>query len=471
MEVERKFFYVKISLMERRDFYTKALKIAIPIIVQNGITNLVAMLDNVMIGQVGTNQMSGVAIVNQLMFVFNLCIFGGLAGIGIFTSQFSGKGDHEGIRYTFRLMLGMAVILCCTGYLIFFCFSDSLINLYLNDSGNAAGVAETLASARQYLNIMYWSLAAFALTQVYSSTLRSCGDSRAPMRASLAAVLTNLIGNWLLIAGNLGFPRLGIAGAAIATVISRFVELILIVLYTHRNADTHPFIRNVYRSLYVPKALAGQCFIKGFPLLMNEALWSIGETTLVQNYSMRGLSVIAAMNISNTICNLFAMIFISLGSAIGIVIGQELGAGRMEHIKKDANNLALFAIAISIVVGVITTLLSNKFPQFYNTSDEIRSLAAAMIRINALCMPLNSYANSAYFTIRSGGKTWITFLFDSCFTWIVSIPIAFVLVRYTALDINVIYACVLGANVIKCIIGFILIQRGRWIVNMTADRA
>ena len=182
-------------------FYAMVLGITVPIIIQNGITNFVNLLDNIMVGQLGTEQMSGVSIVNQLIFVYNLCIFGGLSGAGIFTSQYYGQKDDEGIRHTFRYKLWMAVILTAGAIALFWLIGDSLINLYLSGSSDGGDLAATLSYGRTYLNIMLFGLPAFMMLQVYASTLRECGETVVPMKAGMAAVLVNLVFNYFLIYG------------------------------------------------------------------------------------------------------------------------------------------------------------------------------------------------------------------------------------------------------------------------------
>ena len=213
-----------------RAFYRRLTRIAVPIMIQNGITNFVNLLDNIMVGQIGTDQMSGVAIVNQLTLIFNLVVFGGLAGIGIFTAQYFGKGDEEGVRYTFRAKILMALIITAAAFLILGAGSTQFIQLYLHEDGSGGSTVLTMQYAKQYLQVMYASFLPFAFAAVYSDTLRETGETIVPMQAGLLAVTVNLAGNYVLIFGHFGAPALGVAGAAAATALSRFVELFLIDL-------------------------------------------------------------------------------------------------------------------------------------------------------------------------------------------------------------------------------------------------
>ena len=232
-----------------KNFIQRTMMIALPIMLQTGITNLVNMLDNIMVGRIGTDPMTGVSIVNSLLFVWNLCVFGGLSGIGIFTAQYCGKGDHEGTRRTFRLQLVLSALLVAAGLILFFARGEFLISLYLHEDGGGGSVAETMKSALLYLRIMCVGFLPFAVTQAYSTTIRSHGETVAPMFASAIAVAVNLIGNYILIFGKCGAPALGVAGAALATVIARYVEFFYIVIWTHRSFARLPFITGVFRSM------------------------------------------------------------------------------------------------------------------------------------------------------------------------------------------------------------------------------
>lgn len=450
-----------------RDFYRHTLQIAVPIMVQDGITNFVGMLDNIMVGQVGTNEMSGVAIVNQLIFVYNLMIFGGLAGIGIFTAQFAGKNDQEGIRYTIRMKVMLGLLLSGLAVLVFALQGERLISLWLRGESGVGDLGLTLTSAKGYLLVMLLGFVPFAGTQVFASTLRENGETMVPMKAGIAAVLVNLCGNYILIGGHFGAPALGVRGAAIATVASRFVEMGFVILYLLRSTERFPFVKGMLESLHVPKDLFGRITVKAFPLLLNETLWSLGQTVLSQQYSTLGLNIVAAFNISSTISNVFNIAFISMGNAIAIILGQELGSGKTDEVRDDAARLTVFSISLCVLSGILMFAISPFFPRIYNTADEIRLIAEGLIRISAVCMPIYACANAMYFTLRSGGKTWITFLFDSCFVWIFSIPTAWFLTHHTALTILPVFALVQAVDLIKCVIGGVMVHRGSWVHDLT----
>ncbi|MDE7252499.1 MAG: MATE family efflux transporter [Acetatifactor sp.] len=449
-------------------FYKMVLGVAVPIMIQNGITNFVGLLDNIMVGRVGTEQMSGIAIVNQLLLVFNLAIFGAISGAGIFSAQFYGCGDQKGVRHTFRFKGYICILLSAIGILILTLFGRDLIWMYLHGEDNQVALEAALHYGQEYLWVMLIGLFPFAVEQLYTSTLRECGETVVPMTAGIVAVLVNLVLNYLLIFGTFGCPKLGVVGAAIATVVSRYVQAAIVVIWTHTHPVKMPFIKGAYSSFKVPGHLAGQIIIKGAPLMVNEILWASGIAVLMQCYSIRGLDTVAALNISTTISNLFNVVFIAMGSAISIIVGQLLGAGKMEEAKDTDIKLIAFSVMSCIVIGGFLTIIAPLFPMLYNTTDEVKALAAWFLRIAALCMPIAGFLHASYFTLRSGGKTIITFLFDSVFLWCVSIPVAFVLSRFTGMPIVPLYLSIQLLDLIKCVIGFILVKKGVWLNNIVA---
>lgn len=447
-------------------FYKMVLAIAVPIMVQNGITNFVSLLNNIMVGMVGTEQMTGVAIVNQLMFVFNISIFGIISGAGIFGAQFFGSGKHEGVRHTFRFKIICCGILTLGAMAVFFFYGNQLISIYLGGEGNKAEAAAVLSYGRRYMMVMLIGMLPFGLEQVYTSTLRECGETVVPMKAGIVAVLVNLTLNFILIFGRFGAPELGVAGAGTATAVARFVEAGIVVSWTHRHKKKNPFIVGAYKSFYIPGNLVGKILTKGTPLMVNEALWAAGVATLMQCYSVRGLVAVAGLNISSTIGNVFNVVYLAMGSAVSIIVGQLLGAGKMEEARDTDTKLIAFSVTSGVMVGIVLTILAPLFPMIYNTTDEVKGLAVQFIHVLALYMPLNAFMNVSYFTLRSGGKTVVTFLFDSVFMWVASIPVAYVLSRFTGLPIVPLYLICQMVDIIKCIIGFVLVKKGVWIQNI-----
>ncbi len=454
-----------------REFYRYIIFLAFPMIAQNAITSFVSFLDNIMVGKIGTEQMSGVAIVNQLIFVFNIAIFGAVSGAGIFGTQFFGKGDYKGQKYAFRFKIYAALLIASIAIVLFSVYDTELINLYLSDSGDVGDIGLALQFGKDYLGIMVIGLIPFALGQTYINSIRECGHTFVPMVAGIAAMLTNLVLDILFIFGVDGYiPAMGVKGAAIATVISRFVEFAIVVIWTHSHKEKNPYIKGAYVGFSIPRRIFADILKTGTPLMINEFMWAAGMATIAQCYAVRGLEVVAAQNISSTITNLFNVVYIQLGCCIAIVVGQRLGAGLIDEAKDVARKMMFFSVVACAFVSVIMIIVGGFFPDIYETEESIKELARTFITISAIVMPVCAFCHCSYFTLRSGGKTIITFLFDSVYTWVVVIPVATILAKYTSLEIALVFFLVSSLEFIKAIIGFFMVKSGIWLNNIVDER-
>ena len=449
-----------------RNFYKSYIALALPMILQNAVTNLVSFLDNIMVGQLGTEQMSGVAIVNQLIFVYNLAIFGAVSAASIFGAQYFGKGNHKGHMYSFRFKLYAALTVTALTILLFVTKGENLISLYLTDTSGSGATGAALQYGLEYLIIMMAGLIPFAVNQAYATNIKETGQTLIPMIASFVAVGSNAILDYLLIFGIGPFPELGVQGAALATVIARYIEALMIIIWAHRHREKNRYLKGAYTGFGIPADELKAIIIKGLPLMMNEVLWAAGMTAVIQCYSIRGLEVVAGLNIATTITNLFNIIYLQLGACISIVVGQYLGAGKLEKAKDADNKMIVFSVFCCVIVAVCMLFIGRFFPQIYNTSEEIRALATKFIAVSAIIMPFCSFSHASYFTLRSGGKTMVTFLFDSVFTWIIIVPIAFLLAHFTGLGIVSVYFLVQATELIKVVIGYFMVRSNVWLVQM-----
>lgn len=219
--------------VKNQTIYKRALKLAIPMMIQNGITNMVGLIDNVMVGSIGTEAMTAVSIVGQLIFVFNLAIFGGISGPGIYAAQYYGQGNEEGFRNAVRMKMWICGICIIAGLLLFLLAGENLIGLYLHGESQVVNASLTMSYAKEYLAIMLFTFVPFGVTQIYASSLRETGESIKPMIAGIASVVIDVVFNYFLIYGKFGFPELGVRGAAIATLMARVVEMLVVVIWTH----------------------------------------------------------------------------------------------------------------------------------------------------------------------------------------------------------------------------------------------
>ncbi len=438
----------------------------LPVLIQNGITNFVNMLDNLMVGRVGDAETAAVSIASMLIFIFNLCIFGAVSGAGIFGAQFYGAGNTEGVRQTFRFKIAICTLITAAASAILIFFGDFFISRFLTGEGEPEVIARTAELAHEYLITMLIGIFPFALVQCFASTLRETGRTVLPMAAGFAATLINLALNWVLIFGNLGAPALGVRGAAIATVVSRFAEFAIVGIGTWVTREKGPFIVGAISKFRIPLSLTKEIIVKGCPLIINELMWSLGLTTLNAFYSTRGHDVVTANSINQTFFNVVAVFFFSLGPVVSIIIGQSLGAGMIDDAKRNAKKLLVVSLVIGVGVGAIYAAMAPFVPHLYVAPDSVHKTATVLMLICSAFMPFEAITHTEYFTIRAGGKTLITIIFDSGFMWALCVPAVFILSRFDAVSVYVLYGVVQFANVIKCAIGFIIVRRGRWATNI-----
>ena len=451
------------SLIGDKKFYRMVLIVCIPIVIQNGFTNLASLLDNIMIGQLGTLSMSGVSISNQLFQVFNVSVFGAMSGAGIFLAQFYGRGNRDGVHNCFRIKMIIVVLISIIAICLFKMFGTSLISLYLND--NPEDSLKTLNYGMRYMNVMLIGLIPFAITQVYSSSLRETGNTVLPMKASVIAVIVNFCINYILIFGNFGFPRLGVIGAAIGTVVSRVVEMCINITAGYKNE----YLRDAMHLNKISSDIFMNVVKRGMPLLCNEILWSISIALISQCYSTRGLAAVAAINITTTVTNFFMIICYAMGNSISIIVGQRLGAGEVEYAKDCDLKMVFMNFLMCLCIGVTLFGFSPFIPQIYNTSVEVKNLASSLLRISACMLPIISLYYSSYFTMRAGGKTLLTFFFDSGYTFIFTFMVALCLTRFTDLPIFNVYLLVQCVDIPKAILGITLVKKGIWIHNIVNE--
>lgn len=451
------------KLIGSKGFYKMVLAICIPIVIQNGFTNLASLLDNIMIGQLGTLSMSGVSITNQLLQVFNVTIFGAMSGPGIFMAQFYGKKNKEGVENCFRIKLIIGIIIALLAIFLFYTFGQQLISLYLND--NPQDSLKTLNYGMDYLKIMLVGLIPFVITQVYSSSLRETGNTILPMIASVVAVIVNFCINYILIFGHFGFPQLGVSGAAIGTVVSRVIEMSINIIGGSRNL----YLKDAIKMKKVPFDTTKEMLKRGLPLLCNEILWSISIALISQSYSTRGLVAVAAINITTTVTNFFMIVCYAMGNSITIVVGQQLGAGEIERAKDYDLKMVFMNFIMCFTLAVVLFNVSIYIPQIYNTSVEVKNLATSLLIVAACMLPVISVYYSSYFTMRAGGKTFLTFLFDSGYTFVFTFMAALLLTRLTSLPILIIYILVQCVDIPKATLGLILVRKGIWVHNIVND--
>jgi len=447
-----------------KKFYKMLFLIVLPIVLQQFITQFVSLLDNLMIGQIGESEMAGVSLGNQLLFIFNLSVFGSLAGASIFSTQFLGANNKDGFHETIRFKWLLGIIIFIISTLIFIFFSEFLIKAFITtNEGDSTNPEVVLSSGKTYLMIMIIGNLPFIIKEIYSSSLREMKETFFPMLSGVVAIFINLIINYLLIFGKFGCPQLGVTGAAIGTVVSRFIEMILVVTYTHIKKEKFSSFSGVYNKILVRKESIKKFLPRSLLLLTNEICWSLGLTLILKSYSIRGLDIVASFNICNTIANVFLTIGTSFGNATGIIIGNQLGSNEIQKAKESSMIILGFSVLATFIFTAIMIGAAYFVPNLYNASDSIKTTARDLILIAAIFLPFQTWNCVCYFTLRAGGKVILTMFFDCLFVIFVRFPVSYILSKYTGLDIRLVYIVGHLLEVCKSFVGFILVKKDIWL--------
>jgi len=445
-------------MLHDRKFQKTVLMIAVPLMLQQLIVSSVNLIDNLMVGQLGDMALSGVSMANRFYMIVWAGVNGMIASSVIYLSQYNGANDTNHMKQSFRFMIVSSYILCIALFIIAFFFPEMVIAFFIKD-------VEVIRLGSAYLKIAAISYLPSVISLCIASAFRALGETKKPLYISVISVLTNAVFNYLLIFGVFGFPKLGVVGAAIATLIARSVEA-LIYLWMLKVSDM-PFKTKVSNLFTFDFELAKRITIRAFPLCVNEIMWSFGMSTLVRSYSHRGLVVNTAYSMSSTISDLFFVLFGGMATASTVLIGTPLGANKLEEAKENAYKLLGFSLILAGVILVLMFATSYVAPYFYNVSMEAKHLSANFLRIMALFFVLYMFNTSIYFILRAGGDTKSTLFMDSGFMWMLNIPLVMLLAYHTNLHVLIVYAIGQSTDVLKACVSYYLLKKEKWVKNLT----
>ena len=453
METTRTTFFTR-----DKKFYKTFFRLMLVVALQNLVAYSVNMLDNIMLGSYSQNALSGAATVNQIFFIVNqLALSIGNALVAI-CSQYWGKQETGAIRkmtgvaLALSVLIGAIVVTACTR------IPEQLLRIFTTSP-------EIIAEGKAYLGLLKWTFLLFMISNLLIAMLRSVEVVKISFVISIVSLITNGCINYTLIFGHFGFPQLGVSGAAIGTVVSRVIEMSINIIGGSRNL----YLKDAIKMKKVPFDTTKEMLKRGLPLLCNEILWSISIALISQSYSTRGIIAVAAINITTTVTNFFMIVCYAMGNSISIVVGQQLGAGEIEKAKDYDLKMLFMNFVMCLAIGIVLFNVSSLIPQIYNTSLEVKALASQLLKIAACMLPIISIYYSSYFTMRAGGKTFLTFLFDSGYTFVFTFMSALLLTRLTSLPILTIYLLVQCVDIPKATLGLVLVRKGIWVHNIVSD--
>ena len=445
-------------------FYKSALAIAVPIMLQQMIQSLVSLVDNFMVAGLGDVSMSGVNVAGQILFVFmvflnTVCMTG-----GIFMTQFFGAGDREGMGQAFRFKLVMGLAAFVPYFLVTIVFPRAVMSLMLIGNTQADLI---LNEAVKYMHIMFLMGIPYTISVCIATSLRDMGQVKIPLYVTMAAMMINAVLNWILIYGHFGLPRMGVRGAAYATVIARAFEFILFIVVYSRLKPA--FMIRMADFFKINGRLFRETLKKGALILFCEMVWVFSETITTAVYNGRGgADVVSGMAAGFSIANLLFVAFGGIYSATGVILGKSLGAGKLEKARTEKTWLlsgaAVFGLFV-MILGFGTTML---VPVVYGRlSASAVKICRDMVTLIAILMPFWLYMNTQQAIARAGGDTAMGFYVDGFLTLFVMIPMVLLLGKYTLIGPVMMYACVKIIDLMKVVIFHFWLKKERWLKNLT----
>ena len=445
---------------KNKAFLKSMFAIAIPIALQNLVSSSLNMVDTLMISSLGKASISAVGLANQVFFFYILISFGINSGSSIFISQYWGREDIKSIRKVLGLALSMSALVGIIFTIIGFFFPESIMKIFIQD-------AEVVKLGAEYLKIVSLSYLITAISFAYSVALRSTGRAAVPLQVSIISFLTNTFFNYILIFGKLGFSPMGVKGAAIGTLIARIVEIIFILYTVYRNPG--PLAATLKELLDWDKVFVGRYMKTTYPVIVNEAFWSLGQIMYSIAYAKIGVEATAAVQIVSTIQNIFFVIVRGLANASTVMIGNKIGAGE----KEESYDYAIMFLSMATLAGLFLGLTMALTPGFTlslfrDLDPEVYDVAKKMLVIMGLVFAVRTFnATVIVGVLRGGGDTSYSMYLEMGAVWLVGVPLAFLGALYFKLPVYWVMALISLEEIVKGIIAIPRVLSKKWIKDLT----
>lgn len=448
------------NIFKDKIFLKSMLAIAIPIALQNLITSSLNMVDTLMISSLGQSSIAAVGLANQLFFFYILITFGINSGSSIFIAQYWGKEDIPSIRKVLGLALSLSTIVGIIFTIIAFFFPEFIMKIFIQEP-------EVIKLGSDYLRIVSLSYLPTAISFAYSVALRTTGRPNVPMKISAIAFVTNTVVNYILIFGKFGIPAMGVTGAAWGTVIARFVEIgfVLYTVYSVQGA----LAASLKELLSWNKEFVNRYLKTTYPVIIAEGAWSLGQVMYSIAYAKLGEEATAAVQITNTIQNIFFVLVRGLANACTVMVGNKIGGGDEEEAYDYAKQFMILSTFMGLILGIIqaTTpkltlmLFSGLEPSLYETSRKL----LIVMGLTFVVRVFNSTAIVG--VLRGGGDTKFAMVLDVGSVWIIGVPLAFIGALILKLPVYYVLALVTLEEVIKVLVTIPRILSKKWIKNVT----
>ena len=444
-------------------FLKKVLTIALPVAMQGMLNTVVNLVDNLMIGSLGSTAIASVGLANKVFFVFTLLVFGVASGSGVLAAQYWGNQDVKNIRK----VLGIGLIISLTGAILLLTPARLKPELMMRIFTTSQASIQMGAA---YLAVVAFSYPCTAISNTYVAMLRAVNHVKAPVVISCVAIMVNIVFNYILIYGKLGAPALGVAGAAIATLIARVVEMTLIIVVVY--VGKTPLACRLRELFGYTREFLRQFFRTAIPVICNEFVWGLGITIYSMAYGRMGDDAVAAITIATTIQDIVVVLFQGLSAATAVILGNEMGAGKLKQAELYAKYIFILQFMLTIFAALVIVTLRWPFISLYQPgiSDEVAMSVSRCLLMFALFTPAKmfNFVNIVG-VLRSGGDTMMCLFIDTSGVWFIGIPLAFIGGLVLKQPIHIVYGMVMLEEVYKTAIGFWRYRQKKWLRNLAVE--
>lgn len=444
-------------------FLKKVLTIALPVAMQGMLNTVVNLVDNLMIGSLGSTAIASVGLANKVFFVFTLLVFGVASGSGVLAAQYWGNQDVKNIRK----VLGIGLIISLTGAILFLTPARLKPELMMRIFTTSQASIQMGAA---YLAVVAFSYPCTAISNTYVAMLRAVNHVKAPVVISCVAIMVNIVFNYILIYGKFGAPALGVAGAAIATLIARVVEMTLIIVVVY--VGKTPLACRLRELFGYTREFLRQFFRTAIPVICNEFVWGLGITIYSMAYGRMGDDAVAAITIATTIQDIVVVLFQGLSAATAVILGNEMGAGKLKQAELYAKYIFILQFMLTIFAALVIVTLRWPFISLYQPgiSDEVAMSVSRCLLMFALFTPAKmfNFVNIVG-VLRSGGDTMMCLFIDTSGVWFIGIPLAFIGGLVLKQPIHIVYGMVMLEEVYKAAIGFWRYRQKKWLRNLAVE--
>lgn len=449
------------EMFRDRIFLDKAVRIAFPVAVQGMLNTIVNLVDTMMIGTLGETPIAAVGLANKVFFVFSLLVFGVVSGSGVLAAQYWGNQDVKSIRK----VLGIAISISLAGSLLFILPCQLRPEMVMRIFTTSEGAVSLGAS---YLMVATLAYPFIAMTNTYVAMLRAVGQVKAPVVISCMTILINIVLNYILIFGKLGAPALGVTGAAIATLIARMIESLSILGVTYYTRS--PIACHVKEMFGYSRAFVRQFYQTASPVIANEFIWGLGTTMYSLAYGRMGDNAVAAITIATTIQDIVIVLFQGLSAATAVILGNEMGAGKLKRAELYAKNFLLLQFYVGLFAMAFCFLTRWQVIGMYRITPEVAEDVSRCLIAFVLYLPVRAFNFvNVVGVLRSGGDTKACLFIDTSGVWFIGIPMAFIGGLFLKQPIYIVYSMVMIEEVYKAILGYMRYRQKKWLRNLAVE--